>query len=122
MKLVVQIPCYNERETLPTTVAAIPRRIEGIDVVELLVVDDGSNDGTAEIAREVGVEHVVRHKVNKGLARTFKAGIDASLRIGADIIVNTDGDNQYGGHGNKTWLAGPSCLLSWLACRNQSYV
>ena len=98
MKLVVQIPCYNERETLPTTVAAIPRRIEGIDEVELLVVDDGSNDGPAEIAREVGVEHVVRHKVNKGLARTFKAGIDASLRIGADIIVNTDGDNQYGGH------------------------
>jgi glycosyltransferase involved in cell wall biosynthesis len=97
MKLIVQIPCYNERETLPLTLAAIPRRIEGIDEVEILVIDDGSTDGTAEVARRLGVEHIVRHKVNRGLAKTFKHGIDTCLRLGADIIVNTDGDNQYGG-------------------------
>ena len=97
MKLIVQIPCYNERDTLPATLAAIPRRIEGIDEVEILVIDDGSSDGTAEVARRLGVEHIVRHKVNRGLARTFKNGIDACLRLGADIIINTDGDNQYGG-------------------------
>jgi glycosyltransferase involved in cell wall biosynthesis len=97
MKLIVQIPCYNESDTLPATLAAIPRRIEGIDEVEILVIDDGSSDGTAEVARRLGVEHIVRHKVNRGLARTFKNGIDACLRLGADIIINTDGDNQYGG-------------------------
>jgi glycosyltransferase involved in cell wall biosynthesis len=98
MKLIVQIPCYNERETLPQTVGAIPRELPGIESVELLVVDDGSDDGTAEVARNLGVEHIVRHKVNKGLARAFMSGIDAALHLGADIIVNTDGDNQYGGH------------------------
>ena len=97
MKLIVQIPCYNERETLPLTLAAIPRHIEGIDEVEILVIDDGSTDGTSEVARRLGVEHIVRHKVNRGLAKTFKHGIDTCLRLGADVIVNTDGDNQYGG-------------------------
>jgi glycosyltransferase involved in cell wall biosynthesis len=97
MKLIVQIPCFNEEETLPQTVADIPRRIEGVDVVEVLVIDDGSSDRTAEVARAAGVDHYVRHPRNSGLARTFRTGIDACLGLGADIIVNTDGDNQYAG-------------------------
>jgi len=97
MKLIVQIPCYNEEETLPQTVRDIPRLIEGIDEVEILVIDDGSTDKTIEIAREIGVDHIVKNTCNKGLARTFLVGLDASLRLGADIIVNTDGDNQYKG-------------------------
>ena len=97
MKLIVQIPCYNEAETLPATIAAIPRRIEGIDRVEILVIDDGSSDGTADIARRLGADHVVRHSRNRGLAATFATGLDACLKRGADIIVNTDGDNQYEG-------------------------
>ena len=97
MKLIVQIPCFNEERTLPGTVADIPRAIEGIDEVEVLIVDDGSTDGTVEIARKSGVDHIVRHKNNKGLARAFRTGLDACLRLGADIIVNTDGDNQYAG-------------------------
>lgn len=97
MKLIVQIPCYNEEDTLPQTVADIPRRIDGIDKVEILIVDDGSSDRTIEVAREVGVDYIVSHKVNRGLARTFRTGIDACLKLGADIIVNTDGDNQYAG-------------------------
>jgi len=97
MKLIVQIPCYNEARTLPATLADIPRRIPGIDRVELLVVDDGSSDDTGEVARVAGVEHVVRHKVNKGLAQAFRSGLEAALAAGADIIVNTDGDNQYAG-------------------------
>ena len=97
MKLIVQIPCFNESQTLPETVADIPREIDGIDRVELLVVDDGSRDDTAQLARELGVEHVVRHRTNRGLARSFATGIDAALKAGADIIVNTDGDNQYCG-------------------------
>jgi len=97
MKLIVQIPCYNEEETLPLTVRDIPRQIDGVDQVEILVIDDGSTDRTIAVAKEVGVEHVVRNIRNKGLARTFFAGLDASLRLGADIIVNTDGDNQYRG-------------------------
>jgi len=97
MKLIVQIPCYNEEQTLPLTVRDIPRQINGVDQVEILIIDDGSTDGTVQIAKEVGVDHIVRNTCNKGLARTFLAGLDASLRLGADIIVNTDGDNQYKG-------------------------
>jgi glycosyltransferase involved in cell wall biosynthesis len=97
MKLIVQIPCYNEEQTLPETVKDIPRKIEGIDQVEILVIDDGSTDKTVEIAKEIGVDHIVRNICNKGLARSFLAGLDACLRLGADIIVNTDGDNQYKG-------------------------
>ncbi|MEJ2589151.1 MAG: glycosyltransferase family 2 protein [Deltaproteobacteria bacterium] len=97
MKLIVQIPCYNEAETLPATVKDIPRHIEGIDKVEVLVVDDGSTDGTLAIAEKIGVDHVVRNIKNKGLATTFFIGLNASLELGADIIVNTDGDNQYKG-------------------------
>jgi glycosyltransferase involved in cell wall biosynthesis len=97
MKLIVQIPCFNEAETLRQTLADIPRQIAGVDLVEVLVVDDGSTDGTAELARGLGVDHLVRHKTNMGLARTFRTGIEAGLALGADIIVNTDGDNQYAG-------------------------
>ncbi len=97
MKLIVQIPCFNEEATLRETVADIPRAIEGVDQVEILVIDDGSTDGTAELTRELGVDHVVRHTSNMGLARSFRTGIDNCLRLGADIIVNTDGDNQYDG-------------------------
>lgn len=97
MKLIVQIPCYNEEQTLPETVKDIPRKIEGVDQVEILIIDDGSIDRTVEVAKEIGVDHIVRNICNKGLARTFLAGLDACLRLGADIIVNTDGDNQYKG-------------------------
>lgn len=97
MKLIVQIPCLNEEATLPETVADIPRHIPGVDAVEILIVDDGSTDRTVEVAREIGVEHIVRHRNTKGLARAFRTGIDACLRRGADIVVNTDGDNQYCG-------------------------
>ena len=97
MKLMVQIPCYNEEQTLPETVKDIPRKIEGVDQVEILIIDDGSTDKTVEIAKEIGVDHIVKNICNKGLARTFLAGLDACLRLGADIIVNTDGDNQYKG-------------------------
>mgnify|MGYP006289676433 CR=1 FL=1 len=97
MKLIVQIPCYNEEKTISQTVADIPREIDGIDKVELLIIDDGSTDRTIEVAQEVGVDHIVKNRNNKGLARTFFIGLDACLRLGADIIVNTDGDNQYTG-------------------------
>ena len=97
MKLIVQIPCLNEEETLPGTVAEIPRDIPGVDKVEVLIVDDGSTDRTVKIAREAGVDHIIRHRNRKGLARAFRTGIDSCLRRGADIIVNTDGDNQYCG-------------------------
>lgn len=97
MKLIIQIPCYNEEHTLPQTVRDIPRRIDGIDQVEILVIDDGSTDRTVEVAKDIGVDHIVRNICNKGLARSFLAGLDACLRLGADIVVNTDGDNQYKG-------------------------
>jgi glycosyltransferase involved in cell wall biosynthesis len=97
MKLIIQIPCLNEEATLPATIADLPREVEGVDEIELLVVDDGSTDRTVEVARECGVEHVVRFTNNKGLAAAFQAGLDAALKLGADVIVNTDADNQYRG-------------------------
>ncbi len=97
MKLIVQIPCFNEEATLPMTIQDIPRNIEGIDSVEILVIDDGSTDGTVQVAREGGADHVLSFKKNKGLARAFTTGLDASVKLGADIIVNTDADNQYRG-------------------------
>lgn len=97
MKLIVQIPCHNEEDTLPQTVADIPRVIAGIDQVEILIIDDGCTDRTVQVAREIGVDHIVTNRAQRGLAGTFRAGIDACLHHGADIIVNTDGDNQYAG-------------------------
>ena len=95
MKLVIQIPCYNEEETLPVTLGEIPRKFKGIDEVEILIIDDGSEDRTVEVARESGVDHIVQLTNHKGLADAFSAGLDAALRVNADIIVNTDADNQY---------------------------
>ena len=95
MKLVVQIPCLNEEETLPLVLKTIPRRIAGISKVILLVIDDGSTDRTVEVAREHGVEHFVFHARRQGLARSFLDGVNRALELGADIVVNTDGDNQY---------------------------
>ena len=95
MKLVIQIPCYNEEETLGITLADLPRRVPGFDEVEWLVIDDGSKDDTVNVARNGGVDRIVRHTRNQGLARAFMTGLDACLRLGADVIVNTDADNQY---------------------------
>jgi glycosyltransferase involved in cell wall biosynthesis len=97
MKLIIQIPCFNEADQLPRTLAELPREVEGFDVVERLVIDDGSTDETIAVARTHGVEHLVRLTNNKGLATGFQAGIDAALKLGADVIVNTDADNQYYG-------------------------
>jgi glycosyltransferase involved in cell wall biosynthesis len=97
MKLIIQIPCFNEEATLPGTLADLPRELEGIQEVEWLVIDDGSTDRTVEVARQHGVQHIVRLTNNRGLAAAFQAGLDASLKLGADIIVNTDADNQYYG-------------------------
>ncbi|MEI6448193.1 MAG: glycosyltransferase family 2 protein [Actinomycetes bacterium] len=97
MKLIIQIPCFNEEETLPETLADLPREIPGIEKVEWLVIDDGSSDRTIEVARAGGVDHIVRFTNNKGLAAGFQAGLDAALKLGADVIVNTDADNQYNG-------------------------
>lgn len=96
-KLIIQIPCLNEADSLPDTLVALPRRIPGIDKIEILVIDDGSSDGTADIARRFGAHHVVRHRRNRGLAAAFQSGLDAALAAGADIIVNTDADGQYAG-------------------------
>lgn len=96
-KLVIQIPCLNEADDLPATLAALPRKIDGIASIEVLVIDDGSTDNTAQVALMWGVHHVVRHRTNRGLAAAFRSGIDAALAAGADIIVNTDADGQYVG-------------------------
>ncbi len=95
MKLIVQIPCFNEAETLPVTLAALPRSVAGFDSVEILVVDDGSTDGTAEVALANGADYIVRMHGNQGLARAFMAGLIAATERGADVVVNTDADNQY---------------------------
>jgi glycosyltransferase involved in cell wall biosynthesis len=95
MKLIIQIPCLNEEYALPKTLATLPREVDGFDTVEWLVIDDGSTDRTVELARSLGVDHIVSFNANKGLAVAFQAGIDAALKLGADVIVNTDADNQY---------------------------
>jgi len=95
MKLIIQIPCYNEAEALPVALKDLPRHVPGFSTVEWLVINDGSTDGTAEIAKECGVDHVITFTKNQGLARGFLAGLDACLKLGADVIVNTDADNQY---------------------------
>jgi glycosyltransferase involved in cell wall biosynthesis len=94
LKLIIQIPCHNEATTLPETIAALPRSLPGVDVIEFLIMDNASTDGTAEVARQLGVHHIVPVPI-KGLARAFTTGLEASVRTGADIIVNTDADNQY---------------------------
>jgi glycosyltransferase involved in cell wall biosynthesis len=95
MKLIIQIPCYNEGDTLADTWADLPRSVPGIDTIEVLIIDDGSQDGTSKIARELGVHHIVRHPRNRGLSTAHMTGINACIKLGADIIVNTDADNQY---------------------------
>ncbi len=97
LKLVIQIPCLNEEKSLPDLLAALPKSIPGIDRIEVLVVDDGSTDRTIEVARELGVQHIVSLGTNRGLATAFRRGIECALEVGADIVVNTDGDNQYPG-------------------------
>lgn len=97
MKLIIQIPCLNEQDTLEVTYNDLPKHIEGIDEIEYLIINDGSTDNTVQVAKELGFHHVVSFKKNKGLAKGFMAGLDAGLRLGADIIVNTDADNQYCG-------------------------
>jgi len=97
MKLIIQIPCFNEADHLAGTVAALPRRLPGIEAIEYLVIDDGSSDGTSEAAARCGVHHVERHRTNRGLAAAFRSGLQRALNEGADIIVNTDADNQYHG-------------------------
>ena len=104
-KLTIQIPCLSEADTLPETLRDLPQHVPGIDVIETLVIDDGSRDGTLEVARACGVDHVVRFRCSKGLAAAFMAGIDASLKRGADFIVNTDADNQYAGRDIPKLLA-----------------
>ena len=97
MKLIIQIPCYNEAETLEIALNDLPKSVEGIDEIEYMIIDDGSTDKTVEVALKWGVHHVVSFTRNKGLAKGFMAGIEAALSYGADIIVNTDADNQYAG-------------------------
>jgi glycosyltransferase involved in cell wall biosynthesis len=106
MKLIIQIPCFNEGDHLPDTVAALPRSINGVDLIEYLVIDDGSKDDTSQVARNLGVHHIVRHRTNRGLAAAFRSGLEQALREGADIIVNTDADNQYDGR-DIAALVGP---------------
>lgn len=97
IKVIIQIPCFNEARTLPFVLGDLPKSISGVDCIEVLVIDDGSGDGTAEIARSLGVQHVISHRVNRGLAAAFATGMTESLRLGATVIVNTDGDHQYPG-------------------------
>ena len=106
MKLIIQLPCYNEGDHLPETIAALPRQIEGVDAIQYLVIDDGSRDDTSEVAARLGVHHIVRHRTNRGLAAAFRSGLDRALALGADIIVNTDADNQYDGR-DIAALVGP---------------
>jgi glycosyltransferase involved in cell wall biosynthesis len=106
MKLIIQIPCYNEEDSLPVTLDALPREVPGFETVEWLVIDDGSTDRTVDVAMAHGVDHVVSHPHNKGLAQAFMTGIEACLRLGADVIVNTDADNQYNA-GDIPRLVGP---------------
>lgn len=105
MKLIVQIPCFNEEQTLAQTLKDIPRQIPGVDVVEVLVLDDGSTDRTVEVAKQAGADHIISLGQHRGLAKAFMAAIDASVRLGADLIVNTDGDNQYDGRDIQTLIA-----------------
>lgn len=98
MKLIIQIPCFNEADTLEAVLADIPHTIKGIHCIETLVIDDGSSDDTVAVARRLGVDHIVQHGQNRGLAQAFQTGLDHALRLGADVIVNTDGDNQYAAH------------------------
>ncbi|MGH7411440.1 MAG: glycosyltransferase family 2 protein [Candidatus Methylomirabilis sp.] len=105
MKLIIQIPCFNEEQTLAETLRDIPRRIPGVDIVEVLVLDDGSTDRTVEVAKQAGADHIISLGQHQGLARAFMAAIGASLRLGADLIVNTDGDNQYHGRDIQTLIA-----------------
>src|SRR5919206_3809457 len=95
MKLIIQIPCFNEEDQLPATLSDLPRELPGVDTIEWLIIDDGSTDRTVDVARAHGVDHIVRLTNNKGLAAGFQAGLDACLKLGADLIVNTDADNQY---------------------------
>ena len=95
MKLIIQIPCLNEEKTLSETIKDLPKTLKGVDEIQTLIIDDGSTDKTVELARALGVNHIVRHTNNKGLAEAFMTGMDACLKLGADVIVNTDGDNQY---------------------------
>ncbi|MCK4595744.1 glycosyltransferase family 2 protein [candidate division WOR-3 bacterium] len=97
MKLIIQIPCYNEEVTLPITFVDLPKEIDGIDEIETLIIDDGSTDRTVEVAKKLGIDHIISFKRNRGLSRAFDAGIEKCLELGADIIVNTDADNQYFG-------------------------
>ncbi len=105
MKLIIQIPCFNEEQQLARTLAHLPRALDGVDIVEWLVIDDGSGDATIEVAREHGVDHIVRLPNHKGLAAAFQAGLDAGLKLGADVIVNTDADGQYRGEDIPRLLA-----------------
>src|SRR5437868_13791587 len=97
MKVIIQIPCFNEAKQLPETLRDLPQEIPGVDELEWLIIDDGSTDDTVAVARSFGVDHIVRFTAHKGLAAAFQAGLDASLKLGADVIVNTDADNQYYG-------------------------
>jgi len=105
MKLIIQIPCFNEAESLPETLLALPRHIEGIDEIEYIVIDDGSVDDTSGVAQRFGVHHIVRHRTNRGLAAAFRTGLNKALAEGADIIVNTDADNQYDARDIETIVA-----------------